>query len=551
MRVRGGFMHLHNELLATDIPRRNMYLFPNKTAIVFQGRRISHLEFYARTNRLANGLMGMGLVRGGRCAILAMNRGEYLECFFGIPKAGGIFLPLNYRLAPDELVYILNDSGAGILIYEKRFEDVIERIRSRVSVRTYIAVGGSSIDGIEYDDLLSRSSEEESGLSLNGLRSEDEFCLMYTSGTTGFPKGVLLTQRNMIANMWGVQVAYRCTNLDVHLAIMPLYHAGSLQYSAVHYGLGGTVVILERFDVGSFFRAVEEEKVTTTFIVSSQLQHLANEVRANGHDLRSLRLIFYGASGISRDQLREALRTFNCDFTQGYGMTELGPRGVTYFTLEDHRAAMKDPEKEHRFTSCGVVTPSIEVKVVDESDRTLGPGRTGELCVRGEPVFKCYWNAPKETEEALRGGWFHTGDLGYFDEDGFFYIVGRKKDMIISGGENIYPAEVEKVICSHPSVLECAVFGLPDPQWGESICAMVALKKGMRATAGEIVDHCKEHLASYKKPKRIEFIKEIPRNAMGKVIKRELRKEILERVGEGDRTADKREGGRMSCGKHL
>jgi len=523
-------MHGHNELLATDTPRRNMYLFPNKTAIVFQDKRISHLEFYEKTNRLANGLIELGIKKGDRCAILSMNRNEYLECFFGIPKAGGIFLPLNYRLAPDELIFILNNSSAEILIYEGRFEDIIDKIKSRINVRTYISIEPIANKGVEYEQLLSQSSREEPEISRTQLCSNDDFCLMYTSGTTGFPKGALLTQRNMIANMWGVQVAYRCTHLDIHLAIMPLYHGGSLQYSVVHYGLGGTVVILERFETEKFFQIVAQEMVTTTLIVSSLLQRLAEDPKRMDYDLRSLRLIFYGASGISRDQLKKALQTFDCQFTQGYGMTELGPRGVTYFIPEDHEASIKDPHKEHQLSSCGVVTPSVEVKIVDEDDNTLNVREIGEICVRGEPVFKCYWNDPKGTQEALKGGWFHTGDLGYFDANGFFYIVDRKKDMIISGGENIYPAEVERVISNHPGVLECAVFGLPDAEWGECVHAMVSLKPGMTAAAEEIIEYCKQHMASYKKPKSIEFVESVPRDPMGKILKYKLKKEFLERI---------------------
>jgi acyl-CoA synthetase (AMP-forming)/AMP-acid ligase II len=212
-------------------------------------------------------------------------------------------------------------------------------------------------------------------------------------------------------------------------------------------------------------------------------------------------------------------------------MTELGPRGVTYFTPEDHEASMKDPHKEHQLSSCGVVTPSVEAKIVDEDDNTLNVGEIGEICVRGEPVFKCYWNDPKGTQEAIKGGWFHTGDLGYFDDNGFFYIVDRKKDMIISGGENIYPAEVERVISNHPGVLECAVFGLPDGEWGECVHAMVSLKPGMTATAEEIIEYCKQHMASYKKPKSIEFVESIPRDPMGKILKYKLKKEGLEKLG--------------------
>ncbi|MBW1614137.1 MAG: long-chain fatty acid--CoA ligase [Deltaproteobacteria bacterium] len=513
-------MHKHNELLVTDIPRRNMYLFPEKTAIIFKRRRLTHREFYERTNRLANGLINLGIKKGDRCAILSMNNSEYLECFYGIPKAGGIFVPLNYRLAANELIDILNDSGASILIYEGRFDDVIDKIRLKTKIHEFVSLDASTDKVIRYEQLLSQSSEIEHEISRNHLCSNDGFCLMYTSGTTGFPKGVLLTQRNMIANIWGVQVAYRCTHMDRHIAVMPLYHGGSLQYSAVHYSVGGSVVILEQFDAEEFFRTVKKEKVTTAFLVASLLQKLAEGLKGRENDIESLRLIFYGASGIPKEHLKKALNAFKCQFTQGYGMTELGPRGVTYFTPEDHEEAMKDPAKEKRLSSCGIVTPSVEIRIADESDETLPLGETGEICVRGEPVFQYYWNNKKETERALKGGWFHSGDLGYLDEDGFLYIVDRKKDMIVSGGENIYSTEVENAILLHPCVHECAVFGVPDKEWGESVHARVCLKPGASISGEEIVKFCKKHIASYKKPKSVEFVDSIPRNQMGKVIKK-------------------------------
>jgi len=497
--------------------------------------RISHREFYARTNKVANALMHLGLRKGSRCAILAKNNNAYLECFYGVPKAGGVFVPLNYRLSPRELVHILNDCCPQILIYDERFGDKVDSIKDRVNVENFISLGGPQGSEGEYEQLLDQSSKEEPEISLSQLGSEDDCCIIYTSGTTGMPKGVVLTQRNMVANMWGVQVAYRCTHLDTHIAVMPFYHAGSLQYSAVHYAVGGTVVILERFDVEDFFRVVEREKVTTAFLVSSLLERLAEEWKKSDYDIRSLRLIFYGASGIPRERLKEILSTFECQFTQGYGMTELGPRGVSYFTPEDHEAAMKNPAKERRLSSCGTVTPTVEIKIVDDSGKILSAGEIGEICVRGEPVFRCYWNNEKETEQALRDGWFHTGDLGFLDEDGFLYIVDRKKDMIISGGENIYSAEVEKVILSHPCVLDCAVFGIPDKEWGEAVHAMIVLRPGMRTSEKEIVEFCKQHMASYKKPRSIQFVDFIPRNSMGKIVKQELRDQYLKN-SEGSRT---------------
>lgn len=522
-------MHKHNELLVTDIPRRNMYLFPNKVAIIFKNRRFTHREFYERTNRLANGLIDIGIKKGDRCAILSMNNNEYLECFYGIPKAGGVFVPLNYRLALRELIHVLNDSGATILIYEGRYNNFVNEIKSKTKIQEFISLDALTEGGIGYEQLLSQSPETEHEIFQN-LCSNDSFCLMYTSGTTGIPKGVLLTQRNMVANMWGVQVAYRCTHRDRHIAVMPLYHAGSLQYSAVHYSVGGSVVILEQFDVEEFFRTVKKEKVTTAFLVAPLLLKVAGYLKGRENDIGQLRLIFYGASGIEKEHLKKALNAFKCQFTQGYGMTELGPRGVTCFTPEDHEEAMKDPAKEKRLSSCGIVTPSVEIRIADEFDETLPLGEIGEICVRGEPVFKCYWNNKKETERALKGGWFHSGDLGYIDEDGFLYIVDRKKDLIVSGGENIYSREVENAILLHPYVHECAVFGVPDKEWGESVHAMVCLKPGVNISGEEIVEFCKRQIASYKKPKSIEIVDSIPKNLMGKVIKTELKRQHLEKL---------------------
>jgi len=377
---------------------------------------------------------------------------------------------------------------------------------------------------MEYEQLLAQSSKEEPEIARSQLISEDELCLMYSSGTTGFPKGAVLTHRNMVANMWSVQAAYRCTHHDIHLNVMPLYHGGGLQYTAVHYSVGGTVVILERYDIEEFFKLVEKESITTAFLGTFMLRQMAEARERMDYNISSMRLIFYGGSAFTIEQFQKVYNSFKCQFTQGYGMTELGPRGVTYFTPEDHRAIIEDPSKGYRINSSGVVTPTVEFKIVDVFDRTLSAGITGEICVRGEPVFKCYWNNEKETKKVIRNGWFYTGDMGYFDEDGYLYVVDRKKDMIKSGGENIYCLEVERAICKHPFVKECVVFGIPDEKWEETVHAMIVLEANMSVSEKEIVEFCKKQIASYKKPRSVEFVESLPKNAIGKVIKKDLKR---------------------------
>lgn len=524
-------MHRHNEFLVTDIPRRSARLYPRKTAIIFKEKRFTYQELFERTNQLAHGLLRLGIQKGDRCAVFAMNNNQYLECFYGIPKSGGIIVPINYRLAGRELVYILNDAGASTLIYEEGYSRIIDEAKSQIPVQSYICIGESKKDEIGYEDLLSGSDRKEPELTPKGLYSEDVTGIFYTSGTTGYPKGAMLTQRNLISNMWGLDSVFQSNQKDIYLTVMPQFHASALQYGSYHLAWGGTVVIIEKFDPEEIFRIIEREKITTTSLVPAMVIALIEHPAVKEYDLSSLRRVLYGASPMPIEKIKKAIEILQCGFFQSYGMTELGPHAVSRLLPNDHLLKDDDVFKERRLASAGVCCPTVEIKIVDDFDQEITkPGKVGEVCVRGEPVMKGYWGKPQETAEALKGGWFHTGDLGYLDDGGYLYLVDRKKDMIISGGENIYCAEVENVISNHPDVLECSVFGVPDQRWGEAVHALIVLKPGVSCTVDKIIDYCKQNMASYKKPKSVEFVKCIPRNPMGKIAKYQLKQKYWEGI---------------------
>jgi long-chain acyl-CoA synthetase len=416
---------------------------------------------------------------------------------------------------------MLNDSGAFALIYGEELRDHLAEIRGNLtSIKHFICVGRGAAGDLTYDQVLDGQRETPPDLA---IEPQDLAWIFYTSGTTGHPKGAMLTHRNLItmAEQFLLDInPARPTDVLLHAA--PITHGSGLSiFHHIARGAASAFPATRSFDPPRIFEAIQRYRATTMFLVPTMINVLLASPDRTKYDLSSLHTIFYGGAPMYVEQLQAALRAFGPIFVQIFGQGE-APMTVTSLPKEEHLAG-DDPVKLKRLASAGREVTGIRVRIVDDADRDLPPGEMGEIVVRGDLVMKGYWNKSEATADTLRGGWLHTGDIGYLDEDGYLYITDRKKDMIISGGANIYPREIEEVICRHPAVFEVAVIGVPDEKWGETVKALVVAREGMRVTEAEIIEHTKRHLASYKKPQSVEFLTALPKNAYGKVLKRELR----------------------------
>jgi len=501
-------------MIIPDYVEKNAKLFPNKTALVFGDRRINFTELKERVYRLSNGLLELGVKKGDRVAIIQDNCFEYPEMYYGISKIGAIITPLNYRFIGRELAFLLNDSEANTLIIGKDFVETMRPFQPELTfIKNYICIGDKPEGMINYDELLDRSSTQKPEVKVD---PEDVSALLYTGGTTGRPKGVVLTHRNWTTTAITQIVELGLSYGDTDLIVTPLFHVGSSWPLFYNFTLGNTQVVLKRVDAEDILRTVEKERVTIALWIVPVIRLLINNPDlVKKYDVSSLRLIVTGGAPISVPELKRFIELFNVEVSQGSGQTETGK------TSENRvNRFLDDPEKAG---SVGREAFNVEMRVVDDKDNDVPLGSVGEMIIRSEGVMKEYWKMPEETAEALRGGWHHTGDLVKIDKDRFVTYVDRKKDMIITGGENVYSKEVEDVIYEHKAVAEAAVIGVPDEKWGELIKALVVLKKGERATEQEIIAHCKERLTGFKCPKSVEFYDSFPKTGLGKIAKNVLR----------------------------
>jgi long-chain acyl-CoA synthetase len=504
-------------MLLGDVPLYGAHKYGDRPAIIFDDRVITFTELHERTRRLANGLLGLASP-GDRVAILSQNRPEYVEAYFGVPLAGMALNFLNYRLAPRELARIVADAEATVILVEDEYLELVASIRADMpSVKTVVALGSGSAD-LVYDELLAGASAGEPGVS---VEESDLAWLIYTSGTTGMPKGAMLSHRNVLAAI-GSWMAHGSSRFGSDVALMPfpLCHiAGIGMVSNVL--LGVTLVLRRQYEALDAMELIDRYQVTASSFAPTMLSMLLQHPRIDEFDLTSLRTIAYGGASMPVEVLKRAMARFpRAEFVQGFGMTELSGN-VLFFDPEAHRLAVA--ERPELLAAAGRSMAFSRLRLVDDEMRDVPVGEVGEVVVQGDQVMLGYWRRPEANEEAFAGGWFHTGDMGRADDEGFVAIVDRKKDMILTGGENVYSREVEEVIYTLPGVAEAAVFGVPDQHWGENVCAAVVLEPGATVTEQAVIDLCRENLAGYKKPKRVVFVDELPRNASGKVLKRDLR----------------------------
>ena len=469
-------------------------------AVVCQDSRRTYAELGSRCRRLAGGLRALGLVRGDRVGVIGLNSDRYLELYLGVPAAGFVLVPVNSRLAPAEMRAILADAGVSVLFADADYPGAAD-------VRQVLTMPG------DYEDLIASADEADLG---DGLAENDLAALFYTSGTTGAAKGAMHTHRSLVASALHFMATWPFDRQTRWLVASPMFHTGGIIGTLATVWAGGTHIIMPRFDPDLAIDLIEREAVTHTLLVPTMLAAAAQAQLARPRDVSSLRYLSHGASPISAETLRRARQAFpGAELLHVYGTTEATP--IT--TLLPHEELILDTP---RVRSCGQPATGVEVRIVDSSQADVPPGTVGHILVRSASLMAGYWRQPQATAEVMQGDWYLTGDLGYRDDESYLYLVDRAKDMIVSGGENIYSTEVEDALASHPAVEEAAVFGVPDPRWGESVFAVVYARQPV--SAEELVAQCRQRIARFKVPRDIELRTEpLPKSAAGKILKRELR----------------------------
>jgi O-succinylbenzoate-CoA ligase len=502
---------------------RRAFLSPDVEAMVepaVGGRRIRFRELNARCNRVAHALRGAGVKHGDRVALLLMNGAEFIESFFAVAKIGAVNVPLNWRLLADELEFILKDSGATVLLYAENFAPVVAELQRRgekTDLRTWVQVGGTAAPfAQDYQAWMGAMPADEPGFA---GADDDLLFIMYTSGTTGLPKGVMHSHRTVMWSAFNVTASADFHYKDRFLTALPLFHVGALMPSLCCVYTGSTQVILKAFDPKLAWELIRDEKITTTLLVPAMLQFMQATYDKATHDASALRWVLCGAAPVPVTLIK-AYEEIGVEVHQLYGLTESCGPGCLIMG-EDALTRAGSTGRAYFYT---------DVRVVDADGKDCASGEPGEIILRGPHNMVGYWKRPEATALALRDGWLYTGDVGTMDEDGFVTIRDRLKDMLISGGENIYPAEVENMLLGHAAVADAAVIGLPSPKWGEVPLAVVVARKGAAIDAAELLAWCKGRLATFKLPKAAVVVSEIPRNPSGKILKRVLREQFKDSV---------------------
>jgi acyl-CoA synthetase (AMP-forming)/AMP-acid ligase II len=500
-------------MLISDIVEYAASKHPGRAALRFEDQAITFAELRDRVRRIANALREVA-APGDRVAVLSGNRPEYIDLYYGVPAAGMALTLLNHRLHPAEIAGLVEHAQASVLIVSGEYLDAMSEHRDAMpGVKLVVGLDGGG--DRPYAALV------EGAPATEPPRPDEDAVgwLVYTSGTTGAPKGVMLTHRNLVAGVANSVAHWEIPDASVFLFCFPLCHVGGYAVLVNHLR-SCTVGIVRAYDNETFLRLVAEWKVTQTGLAPTMIAFLLGHPGIEERDLGTLEAIGYGASAIPAEVLRRGMDVLGCDFYQGFGMSETGGN-ILYFGTADHRRAAAG--ETHLLAAAGRPMDLADIRIVDAGFREVGPGEPGELLVRGDQVMRGYWREPELTEAAFHDGWLRTGDVVRRDAEGMVAIVDRIKDMIVTGGENVASREVEQALHHHPAVAEAAVFGVPDPRWGESVTAAVVLRDGASATAEELVAVCRERLGGYKVPRRVEFLPELPRNVAGKILKRALR----------------------------
>ena len=504
-------------MLLKDVFRRSLKLYPDQPAVIDGAKRLTFKELNERADRLANVFLAHGLRKGDRVCLLLKNCGEYFEAIGAGAKTGIVIVPVNFRLVAKELAFVLNDAQCRMLILHPQYIPLVEEMSNQLPLLETCLVAGPSTEGtLSYEDEITSASPN---LAEYPLTEDDLALILYTSGTTGFPKGVMATQRIMADRclLSAIEMGIRADDRIIN--ILPMFHV-AIVAGLAFMNMGAANVILKEWDAKAFFETVQREKVTAMSVAPTIVHLAVNYPDACKYDVSSFRLIQYGGSPMNEATLRAGIKLFQCDFLQALGSTE----NYTSVVLKpaDHKLEGSAQEMR-RLMAAGREAVMVNARVISEMGDDVRPGEVGEVITKGAANLLGYWNNPEETAKSIRDGWYYTGDLATVDEDGYIFLLERKNDLIISGGENIYPKEVENVLYSHPAIYEACVLGVPDDDWGEAVKALVILHEGQILTEQEVIDYCKANLASYKKPRSVEFVTDLPRNASGKVLKKDLR----------------------------
>jgi acyl-CoA synthetase (AMP-forming)/AMP-acid ligase II len=500
---------------------------PDRDVMVFEGKRWTYSQVADRVNRLSNALLELGLQKGDRIGMLQVNCPQYIETYFATAKIGCIFVPLNFRAKGDEISYMLNNAEAKLVLVGDRYADMVSGMMPDLtSTKQYISIEGGKPGMLNYEELISSASPEEVFVD---IEDDDITILMYTAGTTGRPKGVPLRHNGFIS--------YIMDNVDPaspeieerNLLTVPLYHVAGIQAMlAAIYG-GRTLVLMRQFEVGEWMTTVQQEHATRAMLVPTMLKNIVDNPDFDKYDLTSLAVITYGAAPMPFEVISKAMSVMPwAKFINAFGQTETAST-ITMLGPEDHMLeGLSDEEKDKKLkrlaSSIGRPLPDVEVKILGENGEALPPNEVGDIVAKGPRIMTGYWQDDQKTAKAFTSdGWLITGDKGWLDDEGYVFLAGRGDDMIIRGGENVSPEEVENAIYSHHKIEEVAVIGVPDPEWGEQIRAVCVLKEGMTCEPDEVMEHCRDKLAGFKRPKSVVFIDTLPRNAMGKILKNKCR----------------------------
>jgi acyl-CoA synthetase (AMP-forming)/AMP-acid ligase II len=506
-------------------------MFPEQEIIVFEGTRLTYGDALDRVRRLASSLRDLGVQPGDRVAALQTNCNQFVETYYATATLGATFVPLNYRAKLPELEYMVTAANVKVLSVGDRYIESVKQLQSQfTSVQHYVAMDSKQPDMLHHEELIAKGSSDLEDAEVD---ESDVSILMYTSGTTSLPKGVMLTYGDFTNYVVGTVEMADGTPRGISLLCAPLYHIAGTANIMTAIWAGRKIVILRQFDPKEWLAAVQNEKVTHAFVVPTMMKQLIDHPEFSSFDLSSLENLSYGGAPMPFPVIRKAIETFpkGTGFVNAFGQTETTST-LTVLGPADHRLDGTPQEVERnlkRLTSVGLPLPDVEVRVLDDDHKELPPNDIGEVVIRTPRVMKGYAGQESATAALLDAdGWLHTRDMGYIDEDGYIYLVGRKDDIIIRGGENIAPAEIEAVLHAHPAVDEAAVIGIPDVDWGQKIAAFIALRPGKSASSEELAEFCRQRLASFKKPEVIRFVDALPKNPLGKILKKELRSQFAE-----------------------